>query len=134
MKTILWVSVFAFVLASAGDAQACGQCRRSGHGRSRIHSSSPSHTHRSSASQPPILVSVSPPAAAPAEVRPPQVAPAPTVQPQHTYQATPENGEAYYYTYDDSGNLIVKQWMDWLRPAPGRPPAPPLPIIGHLNN
>jgi hypothetical protein len=59
--------------------------------------------------------------------------PAPNgVQPLYQYEAGPTGRTAYYYTYDPSGKLIVRRWMDWLyrggREA-GMPP-PPLPVIG----
>lgn len=72
------------------------------------------------------------PAPAPME---PTVAPA-AVQPNYNYTAAPGGQPAYYYTYDNSGKLIVAQWMDWVfrgGRAAGEP-APPLPIIGALRN
>ena len=56
--------------------------------------------------------------------------------PQYQYNAEPGGPPAYYYTYDNSGKLIVVQWMDWLFRGGRRAgmPAPPLPIIGRLQN
>ena len=69
----------------------------------------------------------------------PPVTAAPTVpagvQPTYNYTAGATGQPAYYYTYDDSGKMIVTQWRDWLLRG-GRAagePAPPLPIIGALR-
>ena len=60
----------------------------------------------------------------------------PSVQPAYEYAAATNGQPAYYYTYDNSGKLIIAQWMDWVfrgGRAAGEP-APPLPIIGNLRN
>ena len=57
------------------------------------------------------------------------------VQPTYNYAAGANGEPAYYYTYDDSGKMVVTQWRDWLFRG-GRAngePAPPLPIIGALR-
>ncbi len=62
-------------------------------------------------------------------------APASGVQPAYNYEAAPTGQQAYYYTYDSSGKLVIAQWMDWVfrgGRAAGEP-APPLPIIGALR-
>ena len=56
-------------------------------------------------------------------------------QPTYDYNAASMGQPAYYYTYDDSGKMVVAQWMDWVfrgGRAAGEP-APPLPIIGALR-
>ena len=73
-------------------------------------------------------------AAAPVTVA--ATAPPAVVQPAYNYEAAPAGQPAYYYTYDSSGKLIIAQWMDWVfrgGRAAGEP-APPLPIIGALQN
>ncbi len=58
------------------------------------------------------------------------------VQPTYEYTAATSGQPAYYYTYDNSGKIIVAQWMDWVfrgGRAAGEP-APPLPLIGALRN
>lgn len=76
-------------------------------------------------------------APAPAAVATPSPPMAPAaVPPQYQYDAEPGGPTAYYYTYDDSGKLIVVQWMDWLFRGGRRAgmPAPPLPIVGRLRD
>jgi hypothetical protein len=140
MRTILWVSVSAILFASADEAQACGRRRRCRcQHNPAVYAQAYSYSPVAYYSQPTTFVEMSPPTAPPAstvEVRAPQVASETGVHPLYTYQATPENGVAYYYTYNDSGELIIKQWMDWLFRGGRRAglPAPPLPIIGRLND
>ena len=60
----------------------------------------------------------------------------PGVAPSYVYTAAPDGPPAYYYSYNDTGELVIKQWMDWVFRgglASGRP-APPLPIIGRMMN
>jgi hypothetical protein len=140
MRTILWVAVSAILFASANEAQACGRRRgcRWGHPQA-VYPQACSYSPVVYYSPPITFVTVPPSAASPApatEVRAPQAASETEVRPLYTYEATPENGVAYYYTYDESGKLIIKQWMDWLFRGGRRAglPAPPLPIIGRLND
>ena len=137
------ILIISIVAASPSSSQACG-----GH-RARCRG----HHHRSTAmiSQPmaspvamPTTYASPQMAQAPAsmQVAPVAATPAPTapvaagVEPTYDYAAATSGQPAYYYTYDNSGKLIVAQWMDWVFRG-GRAagaPAPPLPIIGALRN
>ena len=61
--------------------------------------------------------------------------PAAAAVPTYEYSAVGTGQPAYYYTYDNSGKLIVARWMDWVfrGGAAAGEPAPPLPIIGALR-
>jgi len=137
------ILIISIVAASPSSSQACG-----GH-RARCHS----HHHPSVAmiSQPmashdamPMTYASPQMAQTPASmpVAPVAATAAPTttavaaVEPTYDYAAATSEQPAYYYTYDNSGKLIVAQWMDWVFRG-GRAavaPAPPLPIIGALRN
>ncbi len=57
-------------------------------------------------------------------------------QPLYNYAAADQTRPAYYYSYDNSGKMIVSQWVDFVfrgGKAEGMP-RPPLPIIGRLGN
>ncbi len=77
----------------------------------------------------------SPPPMARTPVPPPPLA-ATVAQPlrDDTATATGER-QAYYYSYDSSGKLVIKQWMDFLFRGGKEAgmPRPPLPIIGRLQ-
>lgn len=153
MRTTLLAPVLAILALSGDEAQACGRRCRCRHGYSRAVVARP-YTYAPVAygAQPyapvvyytqayaPVEAPASSPAPAdPTAVQATQATPAGAeagVRPRYTYEASAENGVAYYYTYNDSGDLIIKQWMDWLFRGGRRAglPAPPLPIIGRINN
>ena len=121
------------MLTLAVDARACGHRCHCGRARHRVAISAPM-TY-----PPPVAgpVAVAPP---PAPAAPPMAyaapaaaavpAPAAAVQPAYVYRANSGDYQAYYYTYNDNGDLVIRQWMDWLFRG-GRQaglPAPPMPI------
>jgi hypothetical protein len=127
--------VLGIVLLLGGSAQACGRGRRCCVGARR---------HVAYYSQPvlparpaylyPAPRPAAPPAtqAAPVSVQPATQAAPVSVQPAYRYEAGPTGRPAYYYTYDESGKLIVQQWVDWVFRG-GREagmPRPPMPVIG----
>jgi len=78
-------------------------------------------------------VTAQPVASQPATVPP---TPSETTQPRYNYAAADQAQPAYYYTYDNSGKLVVSQWMDFLFRG-GRAegmPRPPLPIVGAFRS
>ena len=130
-----------FVLASASSSEAC-------HGRKKCGKCSQQTMVPHPACGPVVMA---PATGVPMSYASPQmammaptqavapVAAAPTVpteiQPTYNYSAGATGEPAYYYTYDDSGKMVVTQWRDWLfrgGRAAGEP-APPLPIIGALR-
>lgn len=138
--TIPILSCLALFLA-ADAAQACGRrcrCRRGDFPAVVARPVPyPSVSYYSAYSVPEPTPYVAAPAPTdPASVRISQPTPAVGVQPLYTYEAAPQENAAYYYTYDESGKLVIRQWMDWLFRGGRRAgmPAPPLPIIGRLNN
>lgn len=140
MRTTLLVPVLAILIMPADEARACGRHCGCRHGHPRAVVARP-YSYAPVAYDPPPPTFVEAPASAPSPayptaVRTPQPTPEGGAQPLYTYEASPGNGGAYYYTYDESGKLIIKQWMDWLFRGGRRAglPAPPPPLIGRLNN
>ncbi len=140
------IIVGLIVINSPAASQACG-----GH-RSRCHG----HHHRplarmtqpiyTSAGYAPVARSMTYASPQVAQATPPAVTPAPVAatpastvaeaQPTYEYTASTDGQPAYYYTYDNSGKIIVAQWIDWVfrgGRAAGEP-APPLPLIGAFRN
>jgi len=139
------LTIAALVLVSSQDAQACGRKRAAcgcRHPRPAYHQPTISHppiTYPPSMAPSPSVayqVAANPQSSLAYQVPAPvQSAPA-GVQPTYEYDPVGKGQPAYYYTYDNSGKLVVSQWMDWLFRG-GRVaglPAPPLPVIGALRN
>ena len=132
MRTTI-LALIASLLVPIAAAEACGhrgRCRKRHYmppaACTPTFSTAPVLTHPT----PAIVVATYPTPAAPTmSTRPPQ-----EVRPTYTYEAGPGGAAPYYYSYNDTGELIVKQWMDWVfrgGRAAGRP-APPAPIIGRI--
>ena len=120
------------MLVSADAANACGR-KCGGHRRRHQTVAYPmtyaSPTPQAYSTPAPVM------AAAPAPAYAASAPVAPATAPSYEYTARPEAGGAYYYTYDDSGKLIIQQWGDWLFRG-GKDagmPRPPLPIVGYLQ-
>ena len=147
MRRALFFASIAILVAATG-AEAGGWKHRRGCGRSyRSAYSQATHAYpQVTYAYPQATYAYSPPVAyapapAPAAVAYPSngVAEAPAsaiaLQPSYEYQAEPGGRAAYYYTYDNSGKLIIQQWGDWLFRG-GREagmPRPPMPIVGRLQ-
>ncbi len=143
-RTILTIS--AVLLLSIGDAEACGR-RRAACGCRHPRSESPQRTatpapidYPPPMTYPPAVAYDQMPAAPESSIAyqtPVPVQSTPTgAQPTYEYDPVGGGQAAYYYTYDNSGKLIVSRWMDWVFRG-GRVaglPAPPLPVIGALRN
>jgi hypothetical protein len=130
--------VLGIVLLLGGSARACGRVRRC-HARAPIpvvYCPPPVPVSMPTYAAPsPQAVATSPQVAqAPKPVQAVQAMPvaAAGVPPAYRYEASPAGPPAYYYTYDESGKLIVQQWADWVFRG-GREagmPRPPMPVIG----
>ena len=126
------------LLVPASTASACGRKCGCHHRRHRIAAPSVSYIPASYAT--PAYVAPAPQgyvqaAPAPAIANPAAMAEAPAVVPSYEYPTQPGAGGGYYYTYNDSGKLIIQEWGDWLFRG-GRVagmPRPPLPIIGNFT-
>ena len=142
MKRLAILIGSVFFLANDA-AEACGRCRVA-HSRPRRVAFQPRPITYGPAATPTPAVAYSPQTASPPmtyaqPVAAPQPAMTPSspggVQPTYNYLAANPEAPAYYYTYDNSGKLVVSQWVDWLFRG-GRAegmPRPPLPIIGALS-
>ena len=138
-KTVL-VPVVAILLLSADAARACG--RRCGwrRGHSRVIAvqqvPDPSVSYYSFPTSYVASTGRTNPDPAPIQIRTPQAPPTGGVRPLYIYESTPNDTLAYYYSYDESGKLVIRQWMDWLFGGGRRAgmPAPPLPIVGRLTS
>ena len=131
MKTVT-LTLFAILLIPIASADACSrrcQCRKARRSVSYARPIPPTAIPLSlGVPTYPSIPSLQAPAMAPAQVY------APAAQPTYQYEASPGGPPAYYYAYNDNGELVVKQWMDWLFRG-GRAagmPAPPLPVVGRL--
>ena len=137
MRTTI-LALIASLLVPIAAAEACGRrlgCRKKQYGPSAARPLT--YTPAPAAAPYPTMYVANPapssPTAPTMTARPPQVDPR-GVRPTYSYESGPEGAPAYYYAYNDSGELIVKQWMDWLFRG-GRAagmPAPPPPIIGRM--
>jgi hypothetical protein len=138
MKKRVLFPVVAILLISADAAQACGRrcgCRR-GHARvvavQQVFNPAVSYYVYPTS----YVASTVPKYPDPDPIEISQGPRSGGVQPLYSYDSIPDDNMAYYYTYDDSGKLVIRQWMDWLFRGGRRAgmPAPPLPIVGRLNN
>ena len=127
------------ILLTSDAAIACGRCRVARAHPRRVVSQPRTVTAYAPAVTDPSPQVVYAPAMASAQPVPaPTVGiPAPTsvVTPTYTYSAANGESPAYYYSYDNSGKMIVSQWVDWVFRG-GRAegmPRPPLPIIGNFR-
>jgi hypothetical protein len=138
MRNTFLVPMIAILLISADTAQACGRrcgCRRRDYSRvvavKQVYGPAVSYYFVPTTD---VALTV-PDNQRPVPVQTSQGPPPGGAQPLYIYNNTPDDNSAYYYTYDDSGKLVIRQWMDWLFRG-GRKagmPAPPLPIVGRLN-
>jgi len=138
-KTLLCtIAVWSACLAQAG--QACGP-KRMHRGAQPVSCAQPAYAPQMVAYAQPTYASPQVAYAQPTYAQPalaaqqPASAPAP-VAPTYNYQPASEDRPAYYYSYDNSGKLIVTQWADWLFRG-GKQAGmarPPLPVIGLLRD
>ena len=126
------------LLVPTAAASACGRkCAARHHRRAAtcrvVYAAPTSYTYATpqAASHTPLAAS---PAAAPS-LAPAAAPPSPGVVPSYEYPTQPGVAVAYYYTYDDSGKLIIQQWMDFLFRGGKKAgmPRPPLPIVGNFQ-
>ena len=131
--------IVAVVILQAGLVAEASGCGRMGHGRHRRVASQPRTTvYRAPLYQSPPITSPQMTSTQPTISRAPIASPTPPgeVQPSYNYASANQGRQsAYYYTYDNSGKLVVSRWVDYLFRG-GRAegmPRPPLPVIGALG-
>ena len=143
MTRLRWIVTVIVAVQIGQVAEACGRCRRA-HAQPRRVACQPRQiayqapmSHATPVASPQMVyaqptVSARPPAPVMATI--PQPASG-ELLPAYQYTAADQGQPAYYYTYDNSGKLIVSQWVDFLfrgGKAEGMP-RPPLPVIGALR-
>ena len=145
----LIVAVIILLASAAAEAGGCGRMVRGRHRRPvgqpmatayhpPIYQSSPITSPRMAYAQPTAYaqpLAYAQPMTSPVAM--PSPAPPVALEPAYTYASANQGQQsAYYYTYDNSGKLIVSQWVDYLLRG-GRAegmPRPPLPIVGAFRN